>query len=55
MPNGDWYIKAVGPVTDTFTAPLVWTVTRNEDGSFRFSNGENVLSAWPKDNLAGLC
>ena len=54
VPNGDWYIKAVGPVTDTFTAPLVWTVTRNEDGSFRFSNGENVLSAWPKDNYVEL-
>ncbi len=54
VPNGDWYIKAVGPVTDSFTAPLVWTVTVNEDGTYKFANGDNVLSAWLKDNYVEL-
>ena len=54
VPNGDWYLKAVGPVTDSFTAPLVWTVTVNEDGSYRFSNGENILSAWPSGTYVEL-
>ncbi len=54
VPNGDWYIKAEGPITDSFTAPLVWTVTKNADGSFRFANGENILSAWPSGNYVEL-
>ena len=54
VPNGDWYIKAEGPITDSFTAPLVWTVTRNSDGSYRFANGENILSAWPSGNYVEL-
>ena len=54
VPNGDWYLKADGPITDSFTAPLVWTVTRNADGSFRFANGENILSAWPSGNYVEL-
>ena len=54
VPNGDWYIKAVGPVTDSFTAPLVWTVTVNEDGTYKFANGENVLSAWLSGNYVEL-
>ena len=54
VPNGDWYIKAEGPITDSFTAPLVWTVTKNADGSYRFANGENILSAWPSGNYVEL-
>ena len=47
--SGDWYISA-NSVTDSFTADLVWTVARNADGTFRFSNGERVLSAWLSEN-----
>ena len=54
VPNGDWYLKAVGPVTDSFTAPLVWTVSVNEDGTYSFSNGDNVLSAWLSGNYVEL-
>ena len=47
--SGDWTLRA-DSITDSFTKDHVWTVSRNEDGSFRFVNGERVLSAWLSEN-----
>ena len=61
-PNGDWYLKAE-PVTitdgkvDTFTDYFVWTVKKNDDGTFSFvayNDESHSITVWPSGNYAEL-
>ena len=54
----DWYLLAE-PVTpadgtiSTADTTIVWTATKNEDGTFTFTNGENAITAWLSVNDKG--
>ena len=54
----DWYLiaEAVTPADGkiaTADTTIVWTATKNEDGTFTFTNGENAITAWPSVNDKG--
>ena len=54
----DWYLiaEAVTPADGkiaTADTTIVWTATKNEDGTFTFTNGENAITAWLSVNDKG--
>ena len=59
-PNGDWYLKAQNAtVTDgkvvNFTSDFVWTVTKNDDGTYSFVSYDDptkIIGVWPSGNYA---
>ena len=61
-PNGDWYLKAnEAKVEDNkvvnFTADMVWTVKKNEDGTYSFyayKDDTRSITVWPSGNYAEL-
>ncbi|MDO4413488.1 MAG: S-layer homology domain-containing protein [Erysipelotrichaceae bacterium] len=61
-PNGDWYLKAVDTsvkdnVVEKFTEDLVWTVKKNEDGTYSFyayNDETRSITVWPSGTYAEL-
>ena len=61
-PNGDWYLKAVNAsirnnAVEMFTEDLVWTVKKNEDGTYSFyayNDETRSITVWPSGNYAEL-
>ena len=56
--DNNWYLVAqdVTPADNKITtddATIVWTVKKNEDGTFSFVNGDNAVTAWYSSNDKG--
>ena len=59
-PNGDWYLKAQNATVENgkvvnFTSDFVWTVTKNDDGTYSFVSYDDptkIIGVWPSGNYA---
>ena len=56
--DNNWYLIAqdVTPADNKITTDdttIVWTVKKNEDGTFSFVNGDNAVTAWYSSNDKG--
>ena len=56
--DNNWYLIAqdVTPAANKITTDdttIVWTVKKNEDGTFSFVNGDNAVTAWYSSNDKG--
>ena len=61
-PNGDWYLKAKNATVENgkvvnFTSDFVWTVTKNDDGTYSFVSNDDPtksITVWKSDTYAEL-